>query len=42
MYRAYGTLFKVGFTYNGLKPVVTKRFEPTALKKPKKEEVAEA
>jgi hypothetical protein len=31
MYRADGTLPKVGMLYNGLKPVVTKWFEPPAL-----------
>jgi hypothetical protein len=32
MYRADGTLSKVGMLYNGLKPVVTKCIEPMALK----------
>ena len=33
MYRADGTQLKVDVLYNGLKPIVTKCFEPTALKK---------
>ena len=32
MYRADGTHLKVRVIYNGLKPVVTKWFEPMALK----------
>jgi hypothetical protein len=31
MKRAYGTLFRVWILRNGLKPVVTKCLEPTAL-----------
>jgi hypothetical protein len=31
--RAYGTVAKVGFIFNGLKPVVTRCFEPTAIDK---------
>ena len=33
MYRADGTLLKVRVIFNRLKPVVTKSFEPTALKR---------
>ena len=33
MYRAYGTLRGVERDYHGLKSVVTKCFEPTALSK---------
>ena len=34
MHRAYGTMSYVSLIYNGLKSVVTKRFEPTALFEP--------
>jgi hypothetical protein len=39
MYRADGTLTKVPVAYNGLKPIVTKCFEPTAFKKIKEMKV---